>query len=288
MKNTYSKPVVLIRGAGEMASGIAYQVHLNNYYICLTEIPNPLAVSRANSFSDAVFDGAKTVCGVTAERVPADIKEIECVWEKGNIPLVIDADAEVKALLHPDILIDAIMAKKPTGTGINDAPMVIGIGPGFYAGKDVHIVVETNNSKGNAGRLIYKGEAEKNTGIPVEVGGFKSERVIWAPGNGVFTTSMQIGDAVETGKILGTVNNIPLRAQINGKLRGFIRNGARITAGTKLIEIDPIYDTDVFSVIRGKIWTVSSRVVKAIRCRRDGAGNGRIKAELLVRLQVRR
>lgn len=265
MNNSQSKPTVLIRGAGEMASGIAYQVHLNSYCVCLTEIPNPLAVSRANSFSDAVFDGTKTVCGVTAERVPMAIKEIRRVWEKGNIPLVIDVDADIKALLHPNILIDAIMAKKPTGTGINDAPMVIGIGPGFYAGKDVHIVVETNDSKGNAGKLIYQGEAEKDTGIPVEVGGVKSERVIWAPRDGVFTTSMQIGDPVETGKTLGMVNDIPLRAQINGKLRGFIRNDTRVTAGAKLIEIDPIYDMNVFGLIRSKIWIVSRAVVKAIQ-----------------------
>jgi len=265
MNSSIPGPKVLIRGAGEMASGIAYQVHLNNYRVCLTEIPNPLTVSRANSFSDAVFDGTKTVCGVTAEKVSANLRNIEGTWEKGYIPLVIDADAEVKKLLHPDILIDAIMAKKPTGTSINDAPLVIGIGPGLHAGRDVHIVVETNDSNGNAGKLIYDGEAENNTGTPVEVGGFKTERVIWAPGDGVFTTGIQIGHSVKTGEIVGLVNDIPLRAQINGKLRGFIRNGTIVTTGVKLIEIDPIFDENVFGLIRSKIWTVSGAVVEAIK-----------------------
>jgi len=235
------------------------------YYIRLSigyEVPILLPY---NSFSDAVFDGTKSVSGLTAERVPGELKDIRSAWEKGYIPLVIDADADVKNFLYPDILIDAIMAKKPTGTTINDAPLVIGIGPGFYAGKDVHIVVETNDRNGTLGKLIYNGEAEANTGIPIEVGGLKSERVIWSPANGVFTSYLEIGDTMEIGTIIGTVDDIPLRAQIKGKLRGFIRNGTRITIGTKLIEIDPVYDTNVFGLIRSKIWVVSKAVIKAIQ-----------------------
>ncbi len=116
MSNAHLNPVVLIRGAGEMASGIAYSVHMNNFRVCLTEVPQPLAVSRSNSFSDAVLDGTKSVCDVTAEMISMNKSEIERVWERGNIPLVIDPEALVKKLLSPDILIDAIMAKKPTGT----------------------------------------------------------------------------------------------------------------------------------------------------------------------------
>lgn len=265
MVNTYKKTVVLIRGAGEMASGIAYQVYLNKYHVCVTEIPNPLTVSRANSFSDAVFDGTKSVCGATAERVPMHLRDIEGTWEKGYIPLVIDADADVRKLLRPHVLIDAIMAKKPTGTSINDAPLVIGIGPGFYAGKDVHVVVETNDSNGNAGKLIYEGEAEKNTGTPVNVGSFKTERVIWAPESGVFTTLMKIGDPVKAGDIIGLFNGTQLVAQINGRLRGFIHDGTVVSAGTKLIEIDPLYEADAFGLIRSKIWTVSEAVIKAMQ-----------------------
>jgi xanthine dehydrogenase accessory factor len=263
------KPVVLIRGAGEMASGIAYLVHRNNCKVCLTEIPEPLTVSRANSFSDALFDGIKTVCDVTAEMVSAYIDKIRHVWEKGNIPLIVDPEAEVKRILVPDILVDAIMAKKPTGTRISDARLVIGIGPGFYAGKDVHIVVETFESPENSGRLIYDGEAYPDTAIPIEVGGYKTERVIWALEEGVFRCTMQMGDLVTVGNILGFVNDTPLKAGIGGTLRGFVRNGTVIKKGTKLIEIDPVYEQDVYGLIRDKIWAVGMGVVRAINSSRE-------------------
>lgn len=263
------KPVVLIRGAGEMASGIAYLVHRNNCKVCLTEIPAPLTVSRENSFSDAVFEGTKAVCDVTAEMVSSDMDKIRHVWEKGNIPLIVDPDAEVKRILVPDILVDAIMAKRPTGTGISDARLVIGIGPGFYAGKDVHIVVETFENPENSGKLIYDGEAYPDTSIPIAVGGYKTERVIWAPEEGVFRCAMQMGDAVTEGDIIGFVNNTPLKACIGGILRGFVRNDTIITKGTKLIEIDPVYEQDVFGLIRDKIWAVGMGVVRAINSSRE-------------------
>ncbi|NLD38924.1 MAG: EF2563 family selenium-dependent molybdenum hydroxylase system protein [Desulfatiglans sp.] len=262
------RPVVLIRGAGEMASGIAYLVHRNSYNVCLTEITRPLTVSRENSFSDAVFDGTKTVCDVTAVRVDADIDEIKNTWENGFVPLVIDPDASVKNIVAPDIVVDAIMAKRPTGTTINDARLVIGVGPGFYAGKDVHIVVETCDSSGNPGTLIFEGEAEADTAIPIDVGGYKSERVIWSPEDGVFTPAMRMGDRVNSGDILGYVNDTPLKAGIGGTLRGFVREGTVIKKGTKLIEIDPVYEQDVYGLIRDKIWTVGLGVVEAIKCSR--------------------
>jgi xanthine dehydrogenase accessory factor len=258
------KPIVLIRGAGEMASGIAYRVHLNGYRVCLTEIPFPLAVSRANTFSDAVFDGEKSVCGVTAERV-ATIEEIESVWGKGRIPLVIDAETNIKKSLRQDVLVDATMAKKHTGTCIDDAPFVIGVGPGFYAGRDVHVVVETENSHGNLGNLIRQGEAEINTGIPVETGGATFDRVLWSPVAGVFKSDMRIGDPVKAGQIIGTVDSVPLVAKIGGKLRGIIRDGTAAPEGAKLIEIDSVNREEVFYLIRGKIWNVGEAVVEAIK-----------------------
>ena len=172
-------PKILVRGAGEMATGIAYHLHINGCRVCLTEIASPLAVSRANAFSDAVFDGTKIVCDVTAMRIQPSIREIEDTWSQGNIPLVIDT-AIIKEQLHPDVVVDATMTKIGTSTKITDASLVIGIGPGFDAGKNVHIVIETNDSKGDAGKLIFKGEAEKNTNIPMETGGVRNERVIWA------------------------------------------------------------------------------------------------------------
>jgi len=256
---------ILIRGAGEMATGIAFRLAASGFPVCVTEVPNPLAVSRANTFSDAVFDGEKTVCGITAVRVAASVKEIAAVWQKGNIPLVIDPDAAIRTLLRPDVLVDAIMAKKKTVTGIDYAPLVIGIGPGFYAGRDVHIVIETNDSQGNLGKVIFQGEAEKNTGVPVAVGGVTFDRVLWAPESGLFKSDLQIGDPVIEGQIVGKVNNILLTAKISGKLRGIIRDGTVVPLGAKLIEIDSINQESVFYPIRGKIWNVGGAVVEAIR-----------------------
>ena len=175
-------PRVLIRGAGEMASGIAYHAYINGCRVCLTEIDSPLAVSRANSFSDAVFEGVKIVCGVTAVKVGNYLREIEKSWSVGRIPLVVDTEANVKEILCPNVLIDATMTKVGTTTKITDAPLVIGIGPGFTAGKNVHIVIETNDRKGNAGKLILKGDAEENNRLPIETGGVTFERVLWAAG----------------------------------------------------------------------------------------------------------
>jgi xanthine dehydrogenase accessory factor len=262
---------VLVRGAGEMATGIAFRLATSGCRVCVTEVPNPLAVSRANTFSDAVFDGEKTVCGVTAVRVAASVTDIETVWQAGRVSLVIDPEAAIRTQLSPDVLVDAIMAKKKTSTIIDYAPLVIGIGPGFYAGRDVHIVIETNDSQGNLGKLIFQGEAEKNTGVPVAVRGITFDRVLWAPENGLFKSDLQIGDVVTEGQIVGKVNNISLMAKISGKLRGIIRDGTTVPSGAKLIEIDSVNSESVFYLIRGKIWNVGGAVVDAIQ--QNGAKN---------------
>lgn len=179
MVRKLSELIVLIKGGGEVASGIAHRLHRSHFRVCLTEIANPLAVSRGTAFSETVFDGVKTIMGVTAELVSASPEEIYRVWQQGNIPIVVDPEASIKEKIKPDILVDTIMTKRNIRTKITDAPLVIGVGPGFYAGRDVHIVVETNHSN-NLGKVILDGEAEENTGIPVAIGGLTKERVIWA------------------------------------------------------------------------------------------------------------
>jgi len=144
MVRELSELIVLIKGGGEVASGIAHRLHQSHFRLCLTEVANPLAVSRGTAFSEAVFDGGKTIEGVTAEFVSSE--EIYEVWQRGNIPIVIDPGASIKDEINPDVLVDATMTKRNTSTKLTDAPLVIGLGAGFYAGKDVHIVVETNHS----------------------------------------------------------------------------------------------------------------------------------------------
>ena len=151
---------MLIRGAGEIASSIAYRLCRCHFKVCLTEIEKPQAVSRGAAFSEAVFDGAKTIMEVTAELVPPSLDEVYNAWKRGNIPLVINPYASIKDKLKPDVLVDAIMAKQNIGTKITDAPLVIGVGPGFYAGRDVHMVIESNHSN-NLGGIILEGEGRR-------------------------------------------------------------------------------------------------------------------------------
>jgi xanthine dehydrogenase accessory factor len=260
--------VVLIRGGGEVASGIAYRLHLHHLRVCLTEIAAPVAVTRGTTFSEAVFDGVKEIMGVKAELVPAQQEEIHRVWQQENIPVIIDPEASIKDKIKPDILVDAMMAKKKTDTMIADAPLVIGVGPGFYAGRDVHIVVESNHDH-NLGIVILEGEAEKNTGIPVEIGGLTKERVIWSPGAGIFTSDKEIGDPVIAGQVIGSVGDKPLKAPLNGMLRGLIRSGVKVSAGSKLIEVDQVHDSAVCNIITSKMMAIGEGVLQAIKLKFD-------------------
>jgi len=263
MVRKLSELIVLIKGGGEIASGIAHRLHLSHFRVCLTEIANPLAVSRGTCFSEAVFDGVKTIEGVTAELVSAEPEEIYGVWQRGNIPIVVGPEASIKDKIKPGVLVDATMAKRNIGTRITDAPLVIGMGTGFYAGRDVHIVVETNHSN-NLGRVILEGEAEKHTGIPVAIGGLTKERVIWAPQAGIFTTEREIGDSVVTHQIIGWIGDQAVEAPISGMLRGLLRDGVGVSEGSKLIEVDPVNDRAICYVIRDKMRAIGGGALEAI------------------------
>ena len=253
---------VLIRGAGEVASGVAHRLFRSHFQVCLTEVARPLAVCRGNSFCEAVYEGEKEVEGVTA-RLVTSAKEIPRVWDEGKIPLIIDPDASVREVLHPDVLVDAIMAKKNLGTRIDDAPLVIGLGPGFFAGRDVHVVVETNWSE-NLGRIILEGEAEEDTGVPIPIGGLTFERVLRAPADGLFQTDKDIGDSVVANEVVGWVGGEEIRARVGGVLRGLLRHGIEVEKGTKLGEIDPVADRETCFQIRPKMRAISGAVLEAI------------------------
>jgi len=265
MVRELSELIVLIKGGGEVASGVAHRLHRSHFRVCLTEIASPLAVSRGTAFSEAVFDGTKTIEGVTAQLI-SDLSEVYQVWQQGNIPIIIDPEASIVGKIKPDVLVDAVMAKRNTGTRITDAPLVIGMGAGFYASRDVHIVVETNHSN-NLGRVILEGEAEKNTGIPVAIGGLTRERVIWALQAGTFTTDREVGDPVVAGEVVGRVGDLPLEAPISGILRGLMKGGVRVSEGVKLIEVDPVNDKAVCYVIRDKMRAIGGGVLEAIMLR---------------------
>ena len=265
MQNIYDM-VVLIKGAGEVATGIAYRLHVSQIRVCCTEIATPMAVTRGTTYSEAVYDGSKEIMGVKAKLVAPQNEAIHQTWQQGDIPVIIDPEASIKDMIKPDVLVDAIMAKRNTGTKITDAPLVIGIGPGFYAGRDVHLVVESNHDA-NLGKVILEGEAEKNTSIPIAIDKLTSERIIWATEEGTFTSTREIGDEVKTGEVIGYLDALPLKAPLNGVLRGLIRTGVKVTRGKKLIEVYPVHDADTGNVITKliakKVMTIGEGVFRA-------------------------
>jgi xanthine dehydrogenase accessory factor len=185
------------------------------------------------------------------------------MWNSGSIPLIIDPKATIVKQLHPDIMIDAIMAKKNLNTHIEDAALVIGLGPGFTAEKDAHIVIETNNSEA-LGKVILSGTAQENTGLPVIIGGYGLERVAHAAGEGYFSSTREIGDMVTKGDLIARIGTEEFYAQISGIVRAILRNGTRVEKGVKLFEIDPKADIATCNSIRSRMRSIAGGVLEAI------------------------
>jgi len=254
--------VVLVRGAGEMATGVAHRLASCHFKVCMTESWNPEAVRREVAFSEAIYDDEKKVEGITAKRVESP-DQISEVWREGKIPVLIDPEAKVKDFLNPDVLIDAILAKVNLGTKITDAPVVIGLGPGFYAGKDVHLLVETNRGH-NLGRIITNGEAEPNTGIPGSIAGYTEERVIRAPENGQFRTWRKIGHVIKVHEKVGMIGGVEVQSRIPGIIRGLLRDGTQVWKGMKMGDIDARGNKAHCYTISDKARTISGGALQAI------------------------
>lgn len=257
--------VVLIKGGGEVASGVAHRLFHAHFKVCLTETVYPKAVSRGVAFSEAVYDSEKEVEGVVAKLVKS-ASEIPKVWEENKLPIIVDPEATVADFLHPDILIDAIMTKRNLGTRLTDAPLVIGLGPGFQAGKDVHLVVETKDSE-SLGKVIFEGEAEKDTGVPISIGGLTFERVLHSPEDGLFLANKEIGDPVSAGEVVASVGGQVVKAPIGGVVRALLRSGIQVEKGGKLGEIDPVGNKETCYGIRAKMRAIADGVLEAILVR---------------------
>jgi xanthine dehydrogenase accessory factor len=229
--------LAVIKGAGEVASGVAYTILQNGIQVVMTEIPKPTTERRTVAFAEAVYSGEVDVEGVTAKKVDS-YKAIYEVINEGKIPIVVDPEGKIIKELVPDVVVDGIMAKRNLGTNISDARIVIGLGPGFVAGEDVHAVVETLEGP-NLGEVIYEGSTEPDTGVPCNIGGFTSERIIRAPAEGIIKALKGIGDLVEAGEVIATINNKPVRTKISGTLRGLVKNGLYLKEGVKIGDIDP-------------------------------------------------
>jgi xanthine dehydrogenase accessory factor len=254
---------ILIRGAGEMATGCACRLHCSGFFrILMTETERPLAVRRTVSFCEAVYEKTWTVESVKAERIH-HVEAARELWEKRVVPVLVDPEATHAKILKPDVVIDAILAKRNVGTTMTDAPLVVVLGPGFAAGKDAHYVVETNRGH-NLARLISEGPASPNTGIPGDIGGHSAFRVLRAPADGIFHSDLHIGDHVVEDQVIGHVAGEPVRTKLKGILRGVIRPGTPVVRNLKVGDVDPRGNQSYCSTISEKARAISGAVLEAV------------------------
>ena len=245
------KILIICRGGGDLATGIVHRLFRAGFQVLVLETDSPAAIRRQVSFSEAVYDGTATVEGVTAERIAsANRASVNHVLEEGRVPLLVDPEGSSIPLLKPDIVVDAIIAKKNLGTAKEMAPLVIGVGPGFTAGEDVDLVVESMRGH-NLARIFTTGSALPNTGIPGNIGGFTKERVLHAEAAGYMKNIRQIGDIVEKGEEIARIykkmtedgtfsgSYVSVEASISGIIRGLIREGYHFQKGFKIADIDP-------------------------------------------------
>ncbi|MDO4178426.1 MAG: selenium-dependent molybdenum cofactor biosynthesis protein YqeB [Phascolarctobacterium sp.] len=254
--------LVVIRGAGDLASGIALRLVRSGIKVVMTDLEKPLAIRRSVAFCEANRLGEITIEDKTAKHANDSAEALNFLSE-GFIPVLADPEAKCIDEIKPLVVVDAILAKRNLGTKITDAPIVIGVGPGFSAGKDCHAVVETMRGH-TLGRVIYDGPALPNTNIPGLIGGFAGERVLRAPATGVFKTALEIGAIVKQGDVTGYVEDKPMLATLDGALRGLIADGTFVKEGLKCGDVDPRGDASYCKLASDKSLAIGGGVLEAI------------------------
>ncbi len=257
-------PVALIRGGGDLGTGVALRLQRAGWRVLITELSQPLVIRRAVAFASAIYEGSIQVEGTIGRYVDraAIPEEAPQLWAIDQVPVIVDPDRLAAAQLRPIALVDAIMAKINTGTHLADAPIVVALGPGFTAGIDCHAVVETNRGH-NLGRVYYQGAAEANTGTPGKLGGQDSKRALRAPIAGVFSAEKRIGQLVIAGEIIARVDTAPVIAEIDGVVRGLLHDGLTVPAGIKVADVDPRAETSYCFTVSDKAWAVGGGVLEA-------------------------
>lgn len=247
------KDLIVVRGAGDLATGTIHRLKKAGFRLLVLEAEHPAAIRRQVALSEAVYAGSARVEDVEAVRMDVDLaekknrkelleQEMERIWKKDGVPVLVDPAGLSIAALRPAVVVDAILAKKNLGTTKEMAPLVIALGPGFTAGEDVDVVIETKRGH-NLGRVIRSGSAVPNTGIPGIIGGYGKERVMHAQAEGILRNAASIGDIVEARAVIAEIETengtVPVEASLSGLLRGLIRDGYPVTKGFKIADIDP-------------------------------------------------
>ena len=242
-RRSIAETLVLVKGGGDLATGVAHRLHRAGFPVVITEIENPTMVRRTVSFAECLYADEWKVEGITSmpaggETPGEKAENARAILEAGSVPVMVDPRAEVVTHLRPAVVVDAILAKRNLGTRIDDAEVVVGLGPGFTAGVDCHAVVETSRGH-DLGRVILEGAAKPNTGVPGPIGGYTTERLLRAPQAGVFTSIAGIGDVVRAGEAVARVDGGEVTSAIDSVLRGLLRDGIEVSAGFKVGDVDP-------------------------------------------------
>lgn len=227
---------VLVKGAGDLATGVALVLKRAGFEVVMTEIEKPTVIRRTVSFADCMYKDEAQLEGVNAKQANRD--NYRMVLAEGKIPVLADPEAKIIEDFQPRVVVDAILAKKNLGTHMDDAELVIGLGPGFSAGKDVHVVIETMRGH-DLGRIIHEGEALPNTNTPGIIGGRSEDRVLRAPGDGLFKEIVQIGDYVKEHELVAEVDGKEIKAPFDGVVRGLLKTGLAVFPGMKVGDVDP-------------------------------------------------
>ena len=254
--------LILVKGAGDLGTGVAWRLHRAGFPVIITELLRPLVVRRTVAFASAVYDGQIAVEGMTAWRAES-FDEARSLLKDGILPVLVDPETRARGFFAPPVLVDAVMAKRNSGTRSGDAPFVLALGPGFTPGVDCHAVIETQRGH-TLGRVLWDRPAEPNSGTPGEIGGRSSERVLRAPCEGVVKAIKQIGDAVNVDEVIARVGQGELRTPIAGILRGLVHDGLAVSAGMKIGDVDPRAKRENCFTISDKSLAIGGGALEAV------------------------
>lgn len=256
------KNLVVIRGGGDIASGIAHRLFISGFKVLILEIDKPSCIRRTVSFGEVVYSKEVNIEGVKGILVD-DKKAIGLALNNNLVPVYRDRKGEIIKELRPLVVIDSIIAKKNLGTNMNMAPITIGVGPGFEAGKDVNLVIESNRGH-NLGKVIHRGRAEKDTGVAGTTLGYSNERVLRAPVSGIIKPLRHIGVEVSKGETVALVEGENIKSQISGLVRGMIKEGLYVKEGMKIGDIDPRKEKENAFTISDKARAIGGGVLEGI------------------------
>ncbi len=276
LDRSFARPLVLIRGGGDLATGVAARLWRSGMAVVVAEIARPLAIRRLVALAEAVYAGEVRIEDLTGMRVESVDQARQALADQ-RIPVLVDPEATCRQELRPDVLVDARMRKRAPELGSESAPLVIGLGPGFTAGSDCHAVVETQRGH-HLGRVIWEGRSEPDTGIPEPVQGHSDDRLLRAPADGELHDGIRLGTRVQSGMLLARVGEARLEAPFDGVLRGLLHDGLRVQRGQKVGDVDPRGEVTICTQLSDKALAVGGGVLEAVLSRQEfrrrlGAGH---------------